>query len=319
MKTVLCMLPVEQRHKEKLERAGGAECSFVYVGEHGATAEDIAAANIILGMPEPELINASENLELLQLNIAGADRYVKPGVLAPKTKLTNSTGAYSKAVAEHGAAMLFMLQKKLHLYRDAQGKHEWTDFGTVTSITDATVVIVGLGDIGCHFATIVKALGAHVIGVKRRASAKPDCVDELYTMEKLDDVLPRADVVFSVLPGTPATTHLYTAERFDLMKPSAIFINCGRGASVENSVLYDAVKNGKIASAAIDVSEVEPLPPDSPLWSLDNLVITPHVSGYYHLPYTFERIVDIAAENLWRFMRGEKLMNIVDFTTGYKK
>ena len=319
MKTVLCMLPVEQRHKEKLERAGGAECSFVYVGEHGATAEDIAAANIILGMPEPELINASENLELLQLNIAGADRYVKPGVLAPKTKLTNSTGAYSKAVAEHGAAMLFMLQKKLHLYRDAQGKHEWTDFGTVTSITDATVVIVGLGDIGCHFAAIVKALGARVIGVKRRASAKPDCVDELYTMEKLDDVLPRADVVFSVLPGTPATTHLYTAERFDLMKPSAIFINCGRGASVENSVLYDAVKNGKIASAAIDVSEVEPLPPDSPLWSLDNLVITPHVSGYYHLPYTFERIVDIAAENLWRFMRGEELMNIVDFTTGYKK
>lgn len=319
MKTVLCMLPVEQRHKEKLERAGGAECSFVYVGEHGATAEDIAAANIILGIPEPELINASENLELLQLNIAGADRYVKPGVLAPKTKLTNSTGAYSKAVAEHGAAMLFMLQKKLHLYHDAQGKHEWTDFGTVTSITDATVVIVGLGDIGCHFATIVKALGAHVIGVKRRASAKPDCVDELYTMEKLDDVLPRADVVFSVLPGTPATTHLYTAERFDLMKPSAIFINCGRGASVENSVLYDAVKNGKIASAAIDVSEVEPLPPDSPLWSLDNLVITPHVSGYYHLPYTFERIVDIAAENLGRFMRGEELMNIVDFTTGYKK
>lgn len=319
MKTVLCMLPVEQRHKEKLERAGGAECSFVYVGEHGATSEDIAAANIILGMPEPELINASENLELLQLNIAGADRYVKPGVLAPKTKLTNSTGAYSKAVAEHGAAMLFMLQKKLHLYRDAQGKHEWTDFGTVTSITDATVVIVGLGDIGCHFATIVKALGAHVIGVKRRASAKPDCVDELYTMEKLDDVLPRADVVFSVLPGTPATTHLYTAERFDLMKPSAVFINCGRGASVENSVLYDAVKNGKIASAAIDVSEVEPLPPDSPLWSLDNLVITPHVSGYYHLPYTFERIVDIAAENLGRFMRGEELMNIVDFTTGYKK
>ena len=319
MKTVLCMLPVEQRHKDKLEQAAGAGYKFVYVSEDGATAEDIAAANIILGMPEPEMIKASDKLELLQLNIAGADRYVKPGVLSPKTKLTNSTGAYSKAVAEHGAAMLFMLQKKLHLYRDAQTKHEWTDFGTVTSITDATVVVVGLGDIGCHFAGIVKALGAHVIGVKRRASAKPDCVDELYTMEKLDEVLARADVVFSVLPGTPATTHLYTAERFDLMKPSAIFINCGRGAAVENKVLYDALKEGKIASAAIDVSEVEPLPADSPLWALDNLVITPHVSGYYHLPYTFERIVEIAAENLGRFTRGEELMNIVDFTTGYKK
>lgn len=319
MKTVLCMLPVTQRHREKLERAAGAECRFLYVGEDGATAENVAEANIILGMPEPELINASEKLELLQLNIAGADRYVKPGVLAAKTKLTNSTGAYSKSVAEHGAAVLFMLQKKLHLYRDAQKRHEWTDFGTVTSITDATVLVVGLGDIGCHFAGIVKALGAHVIGVKRRRSAKPDCVDELYTMEKLDELLPRADVVFSVLPGTPASTHLYTAERFELMKPSAIFINCGRGAAVESSVLFDALSGGKIASASIDVTEEEPLPPDSPLWSLDNLVLTPHVAGYYHLPYTFERIVDIAAENLGRFMRGEELINIVDFTTGYKK
>ena len=319
MKTVLCLLPVEQRHKEKLERAAGAECSFIYAGEHGATAENVAAANIILGTPAPKLINASEKLELLQLNSAGAEQYVRPGVLAPKTKLTNSTGAYSKAVAEHGAAMLFMMQKKLYLYRDAQKRHEWADFGTVTSITDATVLVVGLGDIGRHFAGIVKALGAHVIGVKRRPGEKPDCVDELYTMEKLDEVLPRADVVFSVLPGTPAATHLYTAERFDLMKPDAIFINCGRGAAVENSVLYDALKNGRIASAAIDVSEVEPLPPDSPLWTLDNLMITPHVSGYYHLPHTLKCIVDIAAENLARFMRGEELINVVDFTTGYKK
>lgn len=319
MKTVLCLLPVEQRHKEKLERAAGAECSFIYAGEHGATAENVAAANIILGTPAPKLINASEKLELLQLNSAGAEQYVRPGVLAPKTKLTNSTGAYSKAVAEHGAAMLFMMQKKLYLYRDAQKRHEWADFGTVTSITDATVLVVGLGDIGRHFAGIVKALGAHVIGVKRRPGEKPDCVDELYTMEKLDEVLPRADVVFSVLPGTPAATHLYTAERFDLMKPDAIFINCGRGAAVDNSVLYDALKNGRIASAAIDVSEVEPLPPDSPLWTLDNLMITPHVSGDYHLPHTLECIVDIAAENLARFMRGEELINVVDFTTGYKK
>lgn len=319
MKTVLCLLPVEQRHKEKLERAAGAECSFVYAGEHGATAENVAAANIILGTPSPSLINASEKLELLQLNSAGAEQYVRPGVLAPKTKLTNSTGAYSKAVAEHGAAMLFMMQKKLHLYRDAQKRHEWTDFGAVTSITDATVLVVGLGDIGRHFAGIVKALGAHVIGVKRRPGEKPDCVDELYTMEKLDELLPRADVVFSVLPGTPAATHLYTAERFESMKPTAIFINCGRGAAVENSVLYDAVKNGKIASAAIDVNEVEPLPPESPLWTLDNLMITPHVSGYYHLAHTLECVVDIAAENLSRFMRGEELINVVDFTTGYKK
>lgn len=318
MKTVLCLLPAEARHKEKLEKAGEG-CEFVYVAEKDATEEQIANANIIIGMPDPDKIKASEKLELLQLNIAGADRYVKPGILAKNTKLTNATGAYSQAVAEHGAAMMFMLQKKLHLYRDAQKKHDWTDYGTVSSIEGARVVVMGLGDIGCYFARIVKSMGAYVIGVKRRASAKPDCVDELYTMDKLDELLPTADVVFSVLPGTPATTHIYNAERFKLMKKSAIFINCGRGAAVENAVLYEALANGEIASAAIDVSEVEPLGADSPLWELDNLMITPHVSGYYHLPQTFERIVDIASDNLSRYLKGEELRNVVDFETGYKK
>lgn len=318
MRTILCTLPVEERHKKKLEQAGEG-CRFVYVKEGEATPEQIAEANIILGMPEPALINASPKLELLQLNIAGADRYVKPGVLHPDTILTNSTGAYSKAVAEHGAAVAMMMSKKLHLYRDAQNRHEWADYGTVSSLTDATVLVVGLGDIGRHFAGIMKALGAYVVGVKRRKSDKPDCVDELYTMEELDNVLPRADVIFSVLPGTSATTHLYTAERFDLMKNSAIFINCGRGAAVENTVLYDALTSGKIAAASIDVCEVEPLPPESPLWGLENLLLTPHVSGYYHLPHTFECIVDIAADNIYRFLHGQELRNIVDFETGYKK
>lgn len=318
MKKILCMLPINEGHRARLEKAAEG-CEFIYTGENDATAEQIAQANVILGSPAPELIKASENLELLQLNIAGADRYVKPGVLAPTTKLTNSTGAYSKAVAEHAAAMLFMLQKKLHLYRDAQKKADWTDFGTVGTITDSTVLIVGLGDIGCHFARIIKALGGYVIGVKRRESAKADCVDEQYTMDKLDELLPRADVVFSVLPGTKATMHIYTAERFALMKKSAIFINCGRGNAVENTVLYNALVNGEIAMAGIDVSELEPLPTDSPLWALDNLMITPHVSGYYHLPYTFERVVDIAVDNLGRWMHGEALNNIVDFATGYKK
>lgn len=318
MKKILCMLPVKEEHKARLEKAAEG-CEFIYTGENDVTAEQVAEASVILGSPAPELIKASEKLELLQLNIAGADKYVKPGILAPSTKLTNSTGAYSKAVAEHGAAMLFMLQKKLHLYRDAQKKADWTDFGTVGTISDCTVLIVGLGDIGCHFARIIKALGGYVIGVKRRERAKADCVDEQYTMDKLDELLPRADVVFSVLPGTNATMHSYNAERFALMKKSAIFINCGRGNAVENTVLYNALTNGEIAMAGIDVNEVEPLPADSPLWALDNLMITPHVSGYYHLPYTFERIVDIAESNLKHWMNGEALDNIVDFTTGYKK
>lgn len=318
MKNILCVLPVEQRHKDKLEKAAAGN-PIVYTSPDKVTEAEVAKANVILGCVAPQLIKASENLELLQLNTAGTDPYIVPGVLAKNTVLTNATGAYSKAVAEHALASLLMLQKKLHRYRDAQRQNNWTDFGTVSSITDFTVLVVGLGDIGCHFARLVKALGAYVIGVKRRPSAKPDCVDELYTQDKLEELLPRADVVFNILPGTGGTYHLYTEELFRKMKRSAIFVNCGRGSAVASEVLYKVISEGIIASAAVDVTEIEPLPADSPLWQLDDLLITPHVSGYYHLPHTFECIVDIAAENLGHYFTGEEYRNVVDFATGYKK
>ena len=318
MKTVLCMLPLEPRHRALLEAAAPG-CRFLYAMPDAAAPEQLAEANILLGAPDPKLLRAAANLELLQLSSAGADSYVQPGVLAEGVLLTNSTGAYSQTVAEHALAMLLTLVKKLHRYRDAQMQHRWTDLGTVGSVRGSVVLIVGLGDIGLHFAGLVKALGAYVIGIKRTEGEKPSCVDELYTTQALDALLPRADVVFSVLPGTKQTTHLYTADRFDRMKKSAIFLNFGRGSAVENTVLYDALTQGKISAAGIDVCEVEPLPPDSPLWSLENLLLTPHASGGYHLPHTLDVIVDIAADNLARFLRGAPLRNIVDFKTGYRK
>ena len=318
MKKVLCVLPVEQRHKEKLEKAGKG-CEFTYVPTPEVTEEQVQDAEIILGCVPAGMIKASERLELLQLSSAGADPYIVKGVLAEKTILTNATGAYSKAVAEHGFASALMLQKKLHLYRDVQKTGVWSEFGTVTSMADATVLVVGLGDIGCHFARLCKAMGAYVIGVKRRPSSKPDCADELYTMEHLDELLPRADVIFSILPGTKEVYHLYNKDRFEKMKKTAIFINDGRGGAVDAEALYEALTEGKISAAAIDVTEPEPLPKDHKLWQLDNLLLTPHVSGFYHLPETFERIVNIAADNLERFLAGKELKNIVDFETGYKK
>ena len=318
MKNVLVLMPVEARHKEKLE-AAGAGCNFEYSRPEQVTKEEIQRANIILGQPRAEMIGASGKLEWLQLESAGADAYVKPGVLHEKTVLTNATGAYSKAVAEHAFALTLMLQKKLYLYRDYQRKAIWGDRGTVSSLSDCTVAVVGLGDIGQHYARLVKAMGAYVIGVKRRTGSCPDCVDELVMTQDLDTVLPRADVILSILPNTAATRYIYTAESFDRMKDSALFINCGRGNAVASDVLYEALSQHKIAAAAVDVTEAEPLPADSPLWQLENLVITPHISGGFHLPETFERIVDIAAENLRAFLDGRELRNVVDFTTGYKK
>ena len=318
MKNVLVLLPVEARHKEKLE-AAGAGCRFVYSDPDSVTAEQVRAANIILGLPKADMIRASKNLEWLQLASAGTDPYIVPGVLDEKTVLTNATGAYSKAVSEHAFALTLMLTKKLHLYRDEQLNRRWSDHGAVSSLSDSTVAVVGLGDIGRAYARLVKAMGAYVIGVKRRAGDCPDCVDELVMTQDLDTVLPRADVVMSILPNTAETRYVYTDERFDLMKESAVFINCGRGSAVSAEVLYRALSEHKIAAAGVDVTETEPLPADSPLWELENLVITPHISGGFHLAETFERIVDIAAGNLTAFLKGEKLRSEVDFTTGYAK
>ena len=318
MKKVLVTLPLETKHKEQLLAAGaGCEMNFRDLAE--VTGEDIASADILIGNVPAGMIGGASNLEWVQLGSSGADAYVKPGVLHPDTKLTNSTGAYSQAVAEHALAATMMLQKNLHLYRDNQLAARWQESGYVTSIADAAVAVIGLGEIGLHYARMAKSLGAYVMGVKRRPGPCPECVDELFLMDGLDEALRRADVVFTVLPETPATHHLFTAEKFDIMKDSAIFINCGRGGAVAEDVLFDALATGKIAAASIDVAEREPLPADSPLWALPNLFITPHVSGDFHLRQTHDRVVSIAAENLRRYLCGEELMNPVDFQTGYRK
>lgn len=318
MKKILILMELNSAQREKLEAAGaGAVLRFSLPDR--VSEDEVQQADIIIGQPKAEMIRASERLELLQLESAGAGAYVVPGVLNEKTVLTNATGAYSQAVAEHAFAMTLMLQKKLHLYRDRQRAARWQDLGTVGSLAGSTVAVVGMGDIGGYYAGLVKNMGAYVIGVKRRLSACPDYADELVLTEKLDKVLPRADVIMSVLPNTSATRYIYTEESFRHMKDSAIFINCGRGNAVASGTLYEALSRGEIAAAGIDVTEEEPLPENSPLWSLENLIITPHVSGGHHLPATVDRIVDICAGNLRAFLRGEKLKNVVDFSTGYKR
>lgn len=318
MKRVLCVLPLNDKQKSHLESAA-ENCVFEYIPADAVTSEQISDAEIIVGCVPAELIKASEKLELLQLNSAGADPYIVPGVLHGSTVLTNATGAYSKAVAEHTFASLLAVQKKLHLYRDTQLQNNWTDFGYVTSLSDSTVLVMGLGDIGLHFAKLCKAMGAYVIGVKRRPGECPEFVDELYTTDKTDELLPRADVVASIMPGTKDTVGFFTEERFALMKNTAIFLNSGRGSAVSSQVLYKALSTGLIDSAAIDVTDPEPLPADSPLWALPNLLLTPHISGGYHLPGVLDKIVDIAVYNISAHLNGGKLKNIVDFETGYKK
>ena len=318
MKKILVTIPVQECHKARIDELANG-CSVTYAAAGTITEEQVAEASVIIGNVPAGMIKASGNLELLQLESAGADAYLPAGVLAEKTVLCNSTGAYNRTVSEHAVALTLMLMKKLHLYRDLQREGRWTDLGEVMSPVGATVLVVGLGEIGLQYAQKMKAMGAYVIGVKRREGGCPEGIDELARTENIDSVLPRADVVFSILPNTKQTVHFYTEERFRLMKKSALFINCGRGNAVESGVLLKALQDGEIAAAAVDVTEKEPLPADSPLWRQPNLLITPHVAGGYHIPHTLECIVDIACENLSHWMKGEEFCNVVDLETGYRK
>ena len=317
-KKILVVLPVSEGQKERLEEFADKSC-FTYTSYKKATKKMVEEADIIIGNIDPDLLEYAKNLEWLQLNSAGADAYVKKGVLPEEVVLTNATGAYGPGVAEHMLAVLFSIQKKLHLYRDNQNQCEWQDEGEVMSLRGGCALIVGLGDIGLYFARLLRNFGYRVIGIKRRPGQVPQGVDELYTMQHLDEPLPEADVIFSVLPETKATKNIFNAKRFREMKNSAVFLNAGRGSAVNTEDLCQALIAGEIYGAGLDVTDPEPLPSQHKLWNMKNVVITPHISGDFHHPATLYRIVDIAAGNLKRYCAGEPLMNVVDRETGYRK
>ena len=317
-KKILVVLPVSEGQKEKLEEYADKSC-FTYTSYKKATEEMVKEADIIIGNIDPDLLEYAEHLEWLQLNSAGADAYVKRGVLPENVMLTNATGAYGPGVAEHMLAVLFSLQKKLHLYRDNQNQCEGYDEGEGMSLRGGWALIVGLGDNGLQFARLLRNFGYRIIGIKRRPGQVPQGVDELYTMDHLDELLPEADVVFSILPETKVTKNLFNARRFREMKNSAIFLNAGRGSAVNTEDLCQALIAGEIYGAGLDVTDPEPLPSQHKLWNMQNVVITPHISGDFHHPATLYRIVDIVAGNLKRYCAGEPLINIVDRETGYRK
>lgn len=320
MKQVLVTIPVKDRHKAYLEGIG-RDCAFLYKEVSAVAEADVRDAQIIIGNVPPEMIGGSPKLEWIQLNSAGADAYCKPGVLAEGTLLTNATGAYGLAISEYMVGVALMLQNKLYIYHKNQLNHYWHDEGDVTSIFGSTTLAVGLGDIGGEFASRMKALGSYTIGVRRTEGVKPDYLDELYTAERLDELLPRADFVALTLPNTPQTHHIMNEARLRAMKPGAILINVGRGSAVDPDALLKVLESGHLGGCALDVTEPEPLPADHPLWDAPRLVITPHIAGKFHLQETFERIVRIAGENLENYLAGRtnEMRNLVDFATGYRR
>lgn len=316
MKTadIFVMLPFTDEDREKLAQSAPG-CKIIYGSDPSLGAD----AEIIIGQYPADRLSEAKHLRLLQLSFAGADPFVKPGVFPATAILTNATGAYGLAISEYMVGAVLTLGKKFNLYRDNMRDHRWKDRGEVMSVYGSTVLTVGLGDIGGEFARLMKAFGVYNIGVRRTRADKPDYVDELVLADKLDEVIPRADIIALAMPGGQGTAGIISRKRIELMKPTSLLINVGRGGAVDTEALCDAIETGKLGGAALDVTDPEPLPPEHRLWNYENVMITPHVSGFYHHPATFGKIVDICVENVRNYLQGKPLRNVIDMTTGYVK
>ncbi|MBE6002695.1 MAG: D-2-hydroxyacid dehydrogenase [Lachnospiraceae bacterium] len=316
---ILGAMPFTEEDKQYLENIA-KDCEFVYKDNDSVGEEDVQDIDIIFGNVSPDVISRAPKLRWLQTNSAGVDPYCKEGVMSEGAILTSASGAYDTSVSEWMVTVSFMLARKSDLYMRHQVERIWQIEGKVLSVEDSTTLVLGLGSIGMHYARKMHALGSYVIGVTRHSrDEKPDFVDELTTVEHLDELLPRADYIAMVLPGTAENVNIIDAKRLGLMKDTAFLINAGRGNAVDNMALNEALRDGRIGGAALDVTSPEPLPSDHPLWDAPRCIITPHIAGQFFLAKTFRNIVKISGENLKKFLSGDidKMKNIVDTKKGY--
>lgn len=310
MDTLIVVLPVNDTQKARIIEAA-AGCRVIFETPERLTEAQLAQADMIFGNLPVQMLPQAKNLKWLQLNSAGADAYVKPGLLMEKTMLTNAVGAYGLTVSEHMLAMLMSINRHLPEFHAYQQKNEWHPFGLMRSIEGSTILTIGLGNIGGDFARKVKALGAYTIGIRKNYQDCPEYVDEMHPLAALDDLLPRADAVAIATPLTAETKGLFDRKRMDLMKDDAVLINIGRGPIVDTDALVEILKKGKFSGVALDVTDPEPLPTDHPLWQMERVMITPHVAGHFYLPETKNRIVGVFCQNMRKYLQGEKLINQV--------
>jgi len=266
----------------------------------------IGDAEIVAGWVNERLIRKAKKLRWFHTFSTGVDSTLCRCLMGRDTLVTCSKGAHAIPVAEHAVMFMLMLAKNMPFYARCQRLRSWKWLHT-SELRGRTVGIIGYGHIGREIARLSMCLGMKVIATKRTGSLGPE---GLLPIEKLKKLLSSSDFVIAAVPLTNETKGMFREEEFKAMKRGACFINIARGGLVEEKALVKALRNGWIRGAALDVTMIEPPPPDNELYELDNLVLTPHVSGGSR--EAFERSLVIFRENLRRYMSGESLLNVVD-------
>jgi len=277
-------------------------------------AQAILGAEILYTYKFPhEYLASAGHLRWIQTTGAGADQLMPFENIPPGIVLTNAAGINEDMMADFTIALVLALQLNLKRYMDQQRARQWKRV-QAEELTGKTLAVIGLGRIGKGVARRAKAMGMRVVGTSRSAVAVADA-DAVFPAEHLPAVLEQADYVALTVPLAPATAHLIDQKALEAMRPTAYLINVSRGRVVDEGALVEALRSGRIAGAALDVFEEEPLPADSPLWGYENVILTPHVGG--DLKGFSDRSVKLFCENIGRYLRGEPLVNQVDLARGY--
>ncbi|MGH2371469.1 MAG: D-2-hydroxyacid dehydrogenase [Chloroflexota bacterium] len=276
----------------------------------------IGDADAFFGTITPGLLAAARQLKWIQTPMAGLERYFFPALIEHPVQVTNMRGIFHDMIPDHVLCYILCFARDMHTLIRRQLERKWAPRDAkVVHLPGSTLGIVGLGGIGYGVAQRAAPHGPRIIAVDPRREDKPPEVAELWRPDRLDDLLAQSDFVAVCAPETPETRGLFDAGKFAKMKPTAFFINIGRGRVVKLDALTEALRQRQIAGAALDVFEQEPLPADHPLWGMDNVILTPHTAGYS--THGEDRRLDVLAENLRRFVAGEPLHNVVDKAGGY--
>jgi D-2-hydroxyacid dehydrogenase (NADP+) len=278
--------------------------------------ELIETIEVAFGGVGREQFPRARRLRWIQTGGAGVNGLITDAVCQSPVQITNAR-IHAYPVTEQLFGLLLMLTRQLHRVVLQQQERHWDGDPMrqrLGLLAGGTMLILGPGTIGERTAEVARAFGMKVIGLRRRSEPLP-YLDETLQETDRDAAFARADVIANILPLTPATHHYLGAAEFARMKPSALVLNVGRGATIDTEALMAALREGRIAGAGLDVTDPEPLPPEHPLWVMENVIIAPHYGGSH--PGYEQHVADVFLENLRRYVAGEPLTSVVDKESGY--
>jgi phosphoglycerate dehydrogenase-like enzyme len=309
-KLTICFAHVAYQLHERFAALDTGIASFA-VRDPDTLANRMGEADVLVisGLWHNGLLDRAKKLRFIQAIGAGTDQFPRDELAKRGIRLASARGVNARAVAEHAMALILALSRRLPEARDNQKRRVWRQMiGDLSQREDElagkTLLIVGLGDIGGRLARLAKAFDMRVVGLRRNPAAGRGAADVVHSMSELKSLLPEADFVALTCPLTPETENLIGAEALARMKPSAHLVNVARGRVVDEAALIETLAAHRIAGAALDVTVEEPLPSNSPLWGMEQVLITPHTAG--ETRRYEDNVIEILRDNLQRLWRGEK-------------